>query len=106
MLHGSIAAHHQEQNGRGQQCGTPFPTFPTAPPPYAGLGLETARPATRVVPLGTPLQLVASGARRLIRLADKTIGEAEDPYSAARPSFSCKRIPPRTSPESLLIATA
>jgi len=25
MLHGSIAAHHQERKGRGEQCGSRFP---------------------------------------------------------------------------------
>ena len=75
MLHGSIAAHHQERKGRGEQCGTRFPNG------------RAARMRVWVLePPGHPRELLPFGANPPAGLIEltldpprrQTIGEAED----------------------------
>ena len=75
MLHGSIAAHHQERKASRSSAG---PSFQTAAPPVCGFGFSNrpATPASCSLSAQT-LQLV------LIELTPdpprrQTIGEAED----------------------------
>src|SRR3954452_13760010 len=74
MLHGSIAAHHQERKGRGEQCGTPFPNR------------RAARMRVWVLEPPGELRELLPFSRNppAVRLADKPSARRRTAYSAAK----------------------